>query len=102
MPLYAYHCDRCDTKFEFWRGFDDPPVTVCPDCETPTLRKLFAPTPVHFKCVNITKTGDFTRSCSRPRPSTSRAMGGTIRRSTILMPLTGDRQNRLCVRNGSL
>ena len=24
-------------------------VTVCPDCETPTLRKLFAPTPVHFK-----------------------------------------------------
>ena len=73
MPLYAYYCDRCDTKFEFWRGFDDPPVTVCPDCETPTLRKLFAPTPVHFKCVNITKTGDFTRSCSRPRPSTSRA-----------------------------
>ena len=49
MPLYAYHCDRCDTKFEFWRTFDDPPVAVCPDCETPTLRKLFVPTPVHFK-----------------------------------------------------
>jgi putative FmdB family regulatory protein len=49
MPLYAYHCDRCDTKFEFWRTFDDPPVTVCPDCNTVSLRKLFAPTPVHFK-----------------------------------------------------
>ena len=49
MPLYAYFCDRCQTKFEFWRGFDDPPVTVCPDCETPTLRKLYESTPVHFK-----------------------------------------------------
>ena len=49
MPLYSYHCDRCQTKFEFLRGFDDEPVTVCPDCETPTLRKLFTPTPVHFK-----------------------------------------------------
>ena len=49
MPLYAYRCDRCNTKFEFWRGYEDPPVKVCPDCGTPTLRKLFVPTPVHFK-----------------------------------------------------
>ena len=49
MPLYAYFCDRCDTKFEFWRGFDDPPVTVCPDCQTVTLRKTYSPTPVHYK-----------------------------------------------------
>ena len=49
MPLYAYFCDRCQTKFEFLRGFDDPPVKVCPDCQTATLRRLFEPTPVHFK-----------------------------------------------------
>lgn len=49
MPLYAYHCDRCNTKFEFWQKFDDPARTVCPDCQTVTLRKLYEPTPVHFK-----------------------------------------------------
>ena len=49
MPLYSYFCDRCNTKFEFWRRYDDEPVTVCPDCETPTLRKLYEPTPVHYK-----------------------------------------------------
>ena len=49
MPLYAYFCDRCNTKFEFWQSFDNRPKTVCPDCETPTLRKLYEPTPVHYK-----------------------------------------------------
>jgi len=49
MPLYAYYCDRCNTKFEFWRDYQDAPETVCPDCETATLRKLFGATPIHFK-----------------------------------------------------
>jgi len=49
MPLYAYFCDRCDTKFEFWRDYQGAPETVCPDCETATLRKLFEATPIHFK-----------------------------------------------------
>ncbi len=49
MPLYPYFCDRCQTKFEFWRRYEDEPVTICPDCQTPTLRKLFEPTPVHYK-----------------------------------------------------
>ena len=49
MPLYAYFCDRCNTKFEFWQHFVDDAKTVCPDCQTPTLRKLYEPTPVHFK-----------------------------------------------------
>ena len=49
MPLYAYHCDRCNTKFEFWRRYEDEPVTICPDCQTATLRKVYQPTPVHYK-----------------------------------------------------
>ena len=49
MPIYAYFCDRCNTKFEFWQSFDNRPKTVCPDCQTVTLRKLYEPTPVHYK-----------------------------------------------------
>ena len=49
MPLYAYFCDRCDTKFEFFQHFVDDAKTICPDCNSVTLRKVYAPTPVHFK-----------------------------------------------------
>jgi putative FmdB family regulatory protein len=35
--------------FEYFQHFTDDTLTVCPDCETPTLRKLFEPTPVHYK-----------------------------------------------------
>lgn len=49
MPLYAYHCDRCNTDFEFFQHFTDDQKTVCPDCQTVTLRKTYTPTPVHFK-----------------------------------------------------
>ncbi len=49
MPLYAYHCDRCNTDFEFFQHYTDDPKTVCPDCQTAALRKTYSPTPVHFK-----------------------------------------------------
>jgi len=49
MPLYAYHCDRCNTDFEFFQHFVDDAKTICPDCQTVTLRKTYSPTPVHFK-----------------------------------------------------
>jgi putative FmdB family regulatory protein len=49
MPVYVYHCDKCLRHFEYFQHFTDDTLTVCPDCETPTLRKLFEPTPVHYK-----------------------------------------------------
>ena len=49
MPLYAYHCDNCHTDFEFFQHFVDDAKTICPDCNSVTLRKVYAPTPVHFK-----------------------------------------------------
>ena len=49
MPTYAYHCDRFNTDFEFFQHFVDDAKTICPDCKLPTLRKVYSPTPVHFK-----------------------------------------------------
>lgn len=49
MPVYVYHCDNCLRQFEKFQHYTDDPITVCPECNTVSLRKLFVPTPVHFK-----------------------------------------------------
>ena len=49
MPVYVYHCNNCGKHHELFQHYTDDPRTVCPDCQTVTLRKVYAPTPVHFK-----------------------------------------------------
>ena len=49
MPLYVYHCDNCGKQTEIFQHYTDDPITVCPDCQTPTLRKVWQPTAVVFK-----------------------------------------------------
>lgn len=49
MPTYAYGCDNCGVRFDRFQSFDDPSLTVCPECGEETLRKLFLPVGVVFK-----------------------------------------------------
>jgi len=49
MPTYAYGCDNCGVRFDRFQSFDDPPLTVCPECGEEALRKLFLPVGVVFK-----------------------------------------------------
>ncbi|HMK09024.1 MAG TPA: FmdB family zinc ribbon protein [Anaerolineales bacterium] len=49
MPTYAYGCDNCGVRFDRYQSFDDPPLTVCPECGEEALRKLFTPVGVVFK-----------------------------------------------------
>ena len=48
MPLYEYVCRVCGRHFEIRHGFDDLPAAVCPAGHH-DVRRLFEPTPVHFK-----------------------------------------------------
>lgn len=48
MPLYAYECKDCGVRFERRQGFDDPPITVCPECEG-SVHRLIQPAGVIFK-----------------------------------------------------
>jgi putative FmdB family regulatory protein len=48
MPLYAYQCKDCGVRFERRQGFDDPAVTVCPECEG-SVHRLIQPAGVIFK-----------------------------------------------------
>jgi len=49
VPVYTYQCASCNHEFDFFQHYSDDVLTVCPDCETPTLRKTYTPTPVHYK-----------------------------------------------------
>ncbi len=48
MPTYAYRCTVCENAFDVHQGFDDDPLTVCPQCAG-RLRKVFSPVGVVFK-----------------------------------------------------
>lgn len=49
MPIYTYRCESCGVQFEEHQHFDDPPLTVCPECGEETLRKLYLPVGIVFK-----------------------------------------------------
>ncbi len=39
MPLYEYVCRACGVEIERLQKFNDAPLTTCPDCGKPELRK---------------------------------------------------------------
>ncbi len=49
MPTYAYSCDNCGVRFDRFQSFNDPTLTVCPECGEEALRKLYLPVGVVFK-----------------------------------------------------
>ena len=48
MPRYEYQCAECGVRFERVQHYDDPPVTVCPECEG-KVNRLIGPVGVVFK-----------------------------------------------------
>ena len=40
MPIYEYQCDTCGHRLEALQKISDGPLTACPDCNQPNLRKL--------------------------------------------------------------
>jgi len=49
MPLYEYHCEACDSRFEKIQKFSDPPVDVCPKCGKGPVTKLLSSPAIQFK-----------------------------------------------------
>lgn len=49
MPIYTYRCEHCGVQFDRRQKFSDAPLTVCPECDTETLRKVFLPVGIVFK-----------------------------------------------------
>jgi putative FmdB family regulatory protein len=49
MPIYTYRCEHCGVQFDRRQKFSDNPITVCPECGTETLRKVYLPVGIVFK-----------------------------------------------------
>ena len=32
MPIYEYHCKKCESNFEIMQKFQDAPLKKCPNC----------------------------------------------------------------------
>lgn len=43
MPIYEYHCEKCDKVVEVFQKISDEALTVCPACEEGgSVRKLIS------------------------------------------------------------
>ncbi len=40
MPVYEYHCTKCDHDFEVIQKFSDPPKKKCPECSGKVEKKI--------------------------------------------------------------
>lgn len=40
MPIYEYECESCGHRLEAIQKMSDAPLTDCPECGAPRLRKL--------------------------------------------------------------
>ena len=63
MPLYEYLCTACGERTEVLRGFNQPPLTVCPQCGG-LLTKLISAPAIQFKGSGFYLT-DYGRAGSR-------------------------------------
>jgi len=48
MPIYQYHCPKCNLKFELKQSFSDESMVACPKCQN-GAKRLFSAVPVIFK-----------------------------------------------------
>jgi len=42
MPTYEYRCKSCGHEFEEFQTMSSNPLTICPKCAKPTLRRLMS------------------------------------------------------------
>ena len=47
MPIYEYLCQHCGERLETMQKVQEAPVTDCPACGQPQLRKLMSAAAVH-------------------------------------------------------
>jgi putative FmdB family regulatory protein len=63
MPFYEYACQACGHRLEVMQKMSDAPLTECPECHKPELKKLIS-------------AGGFTHKASSIDNAPSCASGG--------------------------
>jgi putative FmdB family regulatory protein len=42
MPIYEYSCYNCNIRFEKIQKISDPDITICPECNQNSIKKLIS------------------------------------------------------------
>ena len=71
MPTYEYRCKQCGHELEAQQSFSDDPLTTCPECNEPALKKVFGTIAVTFKGSGFYKTDSRSGSSSTSSDSSS-------------------------------
>ncbi|MFO8043794.1 MAG: zinc ribbon domain-containing protein [Alkalispirochaeta sp.] len=87
MPTYDYQCDSCGHTFETMQSMKDAPLSVCPECENASLRRLISGgTGVIFKgsgfYVNDSRKSSSAGSSSTAKKTSSEDSGSGTTEST--------------------
>jgi putative FmdB family regulatory protein len=45
MPIYEYRCKSCGYEFEELQSIKEKPITVCPKCSKPSVKRLLSSGP---------------------------------------------------------
>jgi putative FmdB family regulatory protein len=49
MPIYEYQCQACGHEIEVIQKMSDAPLTDCPECKQPKLKKLISASAFRLK-----------------------------------------------------
>ncbi|MSW95077.1 MAG: FmdB family transcriptional regulator [Actinobacteria bacterium] len=80
MPTYEYSCSSCGAELEVVQKMSDSTLVDCPECNEPTLRKLFNNVGVMFK------GSGFYRNDSRSNSGSADSSSSTSSASTPNTP----------------
>ncbi len=75
MPIYEYRCEGCGYELEAIQKFSDAPLTDCPTCGKPALKKLVSAAGFQLKGTGWYVT-DFKNKGKAPEKQESGNGGG--------------------------
>ena len=67
MPIYEYQCGSCSHQMDKLQKISDAPLTDCPECSEPELKKMISATGFRLKGAGWYET-DFKSSGNKPPP----------------------------------
>lgn len=80
MPIYEYHCAKCNSEFEVEQRITEDPIKTCPRCRSRRVKRLISQTSFTLKgggwyadgyTSNGAKSGGAAKSEGSSTPSTS-------------------------------
>jgi putative FmdB family regulatory protein len=72
MPIYEYRCGECGHEQEFLQRLSDAPLTDCPKCGKPALKKLLSAAGFQLKGTGWYAT-DFKNNNTKPAAKSDKA-----------------------------